>query len=185
MRYKIGIVTVGAALLCGIVWAAFFFASPGTAREDEVPVAYTARLYIPSIGVDALIEDMGITPAGAMETPEGPDNVGWYSLGSRPGEVGTATIAGHRGWKNGSAAVFDHLDALRKGDVIQVMNSSGELDSFIVRETRVYGRDEYAPEVFVSSDGTHLNLITCVGDWDRSLKTSAERLVVFTDKISP
>jgi len=167
-----------------MVWVAFAFATSETARVDEALAEDTVRLRIPSIGVDALIEDVGITPAGAMDTPKGPDNVGWYSLGSRPGEVGTATIAGHRGWKNGSTAVFDQLDALRKGDVIQVVGSGGKLDSFIVRETRVYGRDEYAPEVFVSSDGTHLNLITCVGDWDRSLKTSAERLVVFADKVS-
>lgn len=141
------------------------------------------RLTIPSIDVDAEIESLGLTPAGAMDTPEGPDNVGWYSFGVRPGEIGSAVIGGHRGWKNGEPAVFDDLGTLKKGDSVIVNDPYGTY-TFIVRETRLYDKDAIAPEVFSSSDGVHLNLITCVGVWNEELKSSEERLVVFAD-LSP
>lgn len=141
------------------------------------------RLKIPRIGVDAAIEHVALTPDGAMDTPDGPLNVGWYSLGSYPGEEGSAVIAGHRGWRNGQPAVFDNLDKLQVGDTIAVVTAKGEEHTFKVRETRRYDRDSVVPEVFVSDEGTHLQLITCVGPWDRELKSSAERLVVFADAV--
>src|ERR1035437_3158037 len=36
------------------------------------------KLQIPSIGVDANIESLGLTSAGAMDSPVGPNDVGWY-----------------------------------------------------------------------------------------------------------
>ena len=55
--------------------------------------------------------------------------------------------------------------------------------TFVVREIRTYGKDESAHDVFGSSDGkAHLNLITCMGVWNKTEKTRSERLVVFTDK---
>jgi LPXTG-site transpeptidase (sortase) family protein len=141
------------------------------------------RLKVPSIGVDAAIERVALTPDGAMDTPDGPQNVGWYSPGPYPGEEGSAVIAGHRGWKDGIPAVFDDLDRLRVGDRIIVVDDEGNEHAFIVRETRVYQKDSPAPEVFVSNEGVHLNLITCVGAWDSALQSSEERLVVFTDLV--
>lgn len=150
-----------------------------------LPVASVAgsieRLKIPSIGVDAAIERVSLTQEGNMDTPDGPLNVGWYSLGPYPGEAGSAVIAGHRGWKNGEPAVFDELDRVREGDAILVTDPQGKEHSFVVRETRIYKRDSQVPEVFVSEDGIHLNLITCVGAWNADLQSREERLVVFAD----
>lgn len=159
-------------------------------RTGILPVPKTAtptsveRLKIPSIGVDAAIERVALTPDGAMNTPKGPRDVGWYSLGPYPGQTGSAVIAGHRGWKDGIPAVFDGLDRVRKGDHILVIDAQGNNHTFVVRETRTYKRDSYAPEVFASSDGAHLNLITCVGPWNPALKSTEERLVVFSDLVS-
>lgn len=164
------------------------FASYGTYAESQsYPLTASAqaeeRLKIPRIGVDAVIEHVVLTPDGAMDTPDGPQNVGWYSLGPYPGEEGSAVIAGHRGWKNGEPAVFDNLDKLRVGDTIAVVNSKGEEHTFMVRETRRYDRDSVVPEVFISDEGTHLQLITCVGAWDPELKSTDERFVVFADAV--
>ena len=118
-----------------------------------------------------------------MDVPKGPDEVGWYNLGPRPGEVGSAVVAGHKGWKDGRRAVFDNLDKVRIGDKIEVEVEGGETLTFVVRELRTYDKDAIAPEVFTSSDGlAHLNLITCVGDWNEERETSSERLVIFTDR---
>jgi len=67
---------------------------------------------IPSINIDAAIEYVGLTSNGAMAVPKGPNDVGWFELGPRPGDIGSAVIAGHDGWKDGIPAVFDNLSKL-------------------------------------------------------------------------
>jgi LPXTG-site transpeptidase (sortase) family protein len=118
-----------------------------------------------------------------MDVPKGPNEVAWFDLGPRPGENGSAVIAGHYGWKNNVPAVFDDLHKLRKGDKIYFEDEKGAITTFVVREIRTYTKDEAAPDVFGSSDGkAHLNLVTCTGAWNEAEETRSERLVVFTDK---
>lgn len=154
-------------------------ADAGLEQNGRMPI----RLTIPRIGVDAFVEYMGITSDGAMDTPTGPDTVGWFNLGPRPGEVGSAVIDGHFGWKNGVSAVFDHLSELQKGDLLYVEDGMGTTTIFIVREKRLYNPQTEAPSVFISSDGkAHLNLVTCEGVWDAVSKSYSGRLVIFADK---
>lgn len=141
------------------------------------------RLKIPSINVDSAVEYAGLTPDGAMDVPKERANVAWFNLGSRPGENGSAVIAGHFGWKNGIAAAFDNLSKLHKGDKVYVADKNGATTTFVVRELRRYSENEDASGVFNSSDGkVHLNLITCEGTWNTARKSYSNRLVVFTDK---
>ena len=147
------------------------------------PVGRPAHLKIPSINVDAPVEYVGITSDGAMDAPKERANVAWFNLGSRPGEIGSAVIAGHYGWKNGKGSAFDNLYKLRKGDKIYVEDDKGVIISFVVRESRRYDPKADSSDVFGSNDGKpHLNLITCEGVWDKVSKTYSKRLVVFTDK---
>jgi len=142
------------------------------------------RLKIPKIHVDAQIDLMGLTKAGAMESPVGGKNVGWFKLGTYPGAIGSAVIAGHYGpWKNGDGSVFDNLSSLTKGDKIYVQDASGRTATFIVRESRMYDPKADASDVFGSNDcKAHLNLITCEGIWNKATKTYSARRIVFTDK---
>lgn len=141
------------------------------------------RLRIPSINVDAAIEYVGLTPEEAMDGPKNFNNVGWFKLGSRPGEKGSAVIAGHRGWKDGVATVFNNLHNLHKGDNLYIEDGKGTSISFIVQESRTYDPEEYVSDVFSQNDGSHLNLITCDGVWDKSQKTYTKRLVIFADAV--
>lgn len=156
----------------------------GSSQEQaNTKIELPVRLKIPSIDVDASVDSVGLTSDGAMDVPKNPDEVAWFHLGSRPGQIGTAVMAGHYDWINNKPAVFDHLDKLRIGDKISVEDEHGVVITFVVRETRVYDNDEIVPEVFGSNDGkAHLNLITCTGSWNKAKKTYSERLVVFTDK---
>jgi sortase A len=142
------------------------------------------RLNIPQINVNAVIERVGLTAAGAMDVPKGPADTAWFDLGPRPGEKGSAVISGHYGWKNGIPAAFDDLHKLQKGDKIFVGDEKGATTTFMVREMRMYDQNADATDVFGSNDGqVHLNLITCEGVWDSVKKSYSNRLVVFTDKI--
>lgn len=153
-------------------------AQPAQARV-ELPV----RFKIPSINVNAAVEYVGLTPLMDMDAPKDPANVGWYSIGPRPGEVGSAVIDGHFGYRNNLPAVFDNLSKLPPGDKVYVEDKTGGVVIFVVRESRNYDPSSDATAVFRSNDGkAHLNLITCEGTWNESQKSYLTRLVVFTDK---
>lgn len=141
------------------------------------------RLKIPKINVDATVVYVGLTPQGAMGAPKTQGDVAWYTGGARPGENGTAVIAGHYGWIKGNPSVFNDISTLRKGDKIYIEDDTGVTISFVVREIRTYDPKADTATVFGSTDGaSHLNLITCEGAWDAGRKTYTERLVVFADK---
>jgi LPXTG-site transpeptidase (sortase) family protein len=140
-------------------------------------------LIIPAIDVDAAIAPVGLTAAGVMGVPVGPTSTTWFDLGPRPGEIGSAVIAGHEGWKDGIAAIFDNLYELRPGDKIHIIDNQGVTMTFVVRALKLYDQNADAASVFSSSDGkAHLNLITCEGTWSAAQKSYSNRLVVFADE---
>lgn len=153
------------------------------AEVEQPSVGYPVRLLIPVIYVDAAIESKGTTDTGAMDVPKDPNDVSWFNKGPRPGEKGSAVIAGHFGWSNGRAAVFDDLHKLRAGDSIIITDDTERNFSFVVREVRSFNTNENAQEIFYSSSGKHLNLITCEGAWNPVLKSYSDRLVVFADAV--
>lgn len=158
-----------------------------SSRENipaKLRVGFPVSMTIPSIGVDAFMQYVNTTPDGSMDAPDGPKNVGWLDIGARPGDIGTAIIAGHSGYSRGIQGVFDDLDQVSIGDHIEIRDDKGSVMVFVVREIKSYPRDADASEVFNSNDGkAHLNLITCNGSWDNILKTHSKRLVVFTDRV--
>lgn len=143
------------------------------------------RLAIASLGINTTVQPVGLTSDGNMAIDDNIDKVAWYQLGPKPGEEGSAVIAGHYGWRNGVGAIFNDLHTLRAGDKVAVYDANNDVKTFVVRLIRSYDPNADTTEVFKSDDGkAHLNLITCEGVWQSSLKTYSERLVVFTDQES-
>jgi sortase A len=155
----------------------------GAKSKSTQPVqkALPQRITIPTIGVIAAIQLVGLTPEGAMEVPSSIRDVGWYKYGSQPGEPGSAVIAGHYDGKNGTKGVFEKLHLLKRGDKIYIEDSALKMKIFIVRESRRYNPEADSSAVFNQSNGSHLNLITCEGSWDDAQKSYSKRLVVFAD----
>ncbi len=146
-------------------------------------VADPARLVIPALAVNAPIEKVGIAPDGNMETPTQNTltGVGWYDVGPRPGEPGSAVIDGHLDGVGGVPAIFWNLHNLHVGDSVMVVDSAGKTLHFRVTRLASYPRTASpVQEIFGSGGGTFLNLITCAGDWDVSQQQMTQRLVVYT-----
>jgi len=152
--------------------------------KSELSAGLPMQLKIPIINVDTSIYYVGLKSDGTMDIKPDPTVVAWYEFGPKPGEVGSAVIAGHYGWSaDGSASVFNNLHLLNKGDEILVINSKNVTITFVVRESREYDPDADAENVFKSNDGkSHLNLITCEGIWENAKNTYSNRLVIFADK---
>ncbi len=155
---------------------------PPMASPVSPPFPFT-RLHIPAIGVNAPIESVGVRPDGTMETPaQRPWNdVGWYNAGPRPGERGSAVIAGHLDRPGGNPAVFWRLRDLHIGDSVLVVDASGKALRFQVKRI-IFFQPQDAPvqDVFGNTAGSFLNLTTCAGDWIPTQHQTALRLVVYT-----
>lgn len=153
--------------------------------EGHRGIGVPVRIRIPRIALDAAVEKVTLAADGSMGVPKRPLDAAWYALGPRPGEEGSATIAGHLDWFDGATAVFADLHEVKSGDVVTVQDDKGSTITFVVRETRHYDAAADASDVFVSNDGrAHLNIVTCDGSWDRGAEQYTKRLVVFTDKVN-
>lgn len=139
------------------------------------------RIVIPSINVNAKVDDVGLTEIGAMGVPEKIEDVGWFSFGVKPGQKGSAVMAGHLNGKSGERGVFADLEKIQAGDRFYVEDETGVASWFVVRKVKEYDPG-FASEVFEKDDGIYLNLITCGGEWKKSVKSYSKRLVIFSEK---
>lgn len=185
-RVMFGSVLVGCGLATALGYAVVHKTTTTatiTPIEAKASVGAPVQLAIPAIEVDAKVEDVGLTPDGAMDSPSNQDGVAWYQLGPRPGEIGSAVMAGHYGWKSAAGSVFDNLHKLQPGDTVNVTDDAGVQTTFVVRESKMYDLKMDDTDVFHSTDGiAHLNLVTCGGVWNEDKHMYSNRLVVFTDK---
>jgi len=159
---------------------------PRVVHENIPAVVFSVptQLRIDGINVAATVQPVGLTPNGDMAIDENPEQVAWYKLGPKPGEEGSAVIAGHYGWKNGVPSIFNDLHTLVKGDKITTIGEDERAVTFVVTRSEVYAPNQDATDVFKSDDGkAHLNLITCQGAWNSRQSTYTQRLIVFADLV--
>ncbi len=172
------------SLLAAIVALALSMGGLSLASVTIHPApAPSTHLLIPVIGVNAPIESVGVRANGTMETPrQSPwTDVGLYNAGPRPGERGSAVIAGHLDRPGGNPAVFWRLRELHVGDEVQVVDTQGKTLHFHVTRIASYPPQQ-APvqDIFGNTAGSFLNLTTCAGDWIPTQGQTTLRLVVFT-----
>lgn len=138
---------------------------------------------IPTLEIEATIEDVGILENGQMGVPEDVNGVGWFEPGTNPGAIGNSVLAGHVDSRIGPAVFFE-LESLVAGDEVIIVSDTGEELTFIVKAKESYDRKE-APieEIFGATDSRSLNLITCSGLFNREAGTHDERLVVYTELV--
>lgn len=148
-------------------------------REGIIPLT----IEIPSIGVEAEVEDVGLLENGQMAVPEGSENVAWFEPGPKPGEPGNSVIAGHVD-DTVNPAVFYDLHKVQIGEHIYVTDQQGKRLTFLVRKKEIYPRtDAPLDDIFGFTYLSMLNLITCEGEYDPETTERAERLVVFAELV--
>jgi sortase A len=134
--------------------------------------------------VDAVVGAVGLRADGSMDVPDNLWTSAWWAAGPRPGQVGNAVIAGHRGV--GTPALFSHLERMQPGDWIYVSDGAGNELIYVV--TRVASLDlstSTRHAVFGTGPTSQLVLITCFGDYIASARTYDHRLVVFARPLLP
>lgn len=156
-------------------------ASPPTPTPIPQPILYTPKqLSIPKIGLTANIVPVGLDNNGRMDVPNNFVDVGWYDLGYKPGEQGSAVLDGHSDDFHGNPAVFYHLDELQPGDQILVTDQMNKVYTYVVSDNEVYPVDQLPlQQIFTTHDQARLNLITCHGTWDDGAQTYNQRTVIY------
>lgn len=155
--------------------------APPSAPVTIPPSEFPIRLRVPSIGINAAVQQVGINTKGNMSAPSNYSDVGWYKYGTLPGNMGSAVIDGHVDNGLGFAGVFKRLRDVKVGDDIYVETSGGRELHFVVSSIETYPYLEVPLEtLFTRSDLPRLNLITCDGVWLPTGKTYDKRLVVYT-----
>ena len=169
------------------------------------PVNVALELWIPALQLNVPVVEVGITSNNVMDAPWGPaddpvwQEAFWYRGSGIPGDLGTATIAGHLADILGRPAAFARLGDLRPGNLIIIYDTqSGRNIRFLVVKTEIYSTAQAAdPSVLAQIYGSgpvsgmgaqpapdglsHLTLITCSGDWVNGAYD--RRLVVYSQRI--
>jgi hypothetical protein len=137
------------------------------------------RIEIPSIGVDAAVDPLGLNPDGSLEVPTDFARTGYYTGRPKPGDAGPAIIVGHIDDKSGPAA-FYHLRDLRPGAEVRIHRADGSLVVFDVERSRQVPKNAFpSDEVYGPTPDPTLRLITCGGGFDRSAGHYRDNTIVF------
>jgi Sortase domain len=159
---------------------------PGTRAAEQAltaPSAPPTKLVIPTLGVAAVVEAVGVAADGTMAVPAQADHVAWYQPGVAPGDAGNALFDGHLDWWTGPA-VFWHLANLRVGDQVEVVRADGSQLAFTVDSTSTYPWNSRPDGLFTTIGPPSISLVTCSGSWDRQRQTYLSRLVVHATLVS-
>jgi sortase (surface protein transpeptidase) len=156
-------------------------ADPHQPPEEAKPIAVPVELKIDAIGLTAPIGPYGVDErTGRMAVPDNITEVGWYRFGPKPGEPGSAVLAAHVDLAGLGPGVFFDLATLVEGDLISVAYADGSKVDFRVVARGLYHKDELPLDAVFSRQGPPvLTLITCGGDFDRSVSRYDSNVVVY------
>ena len=146
-------------------------------------VARPVYLSIPVIGVRTRLIKLGLTAQRTLQVPASTSVAGWYTGGPRPGQVGSAVIAGHIDSYLGPG-VFFRLRLLRPGDRVYVRQAGGALAVFRVYAEHSYPKDHFPTQrVYGPAPDPELRLITCGGTFDPAIGSYLNNVVVYAAQI--
>lgn len=142
------------------------------------------ELILPAAGIRAAVVQVGLTPDGAMGSPDNPFVVGWFNRSALPGETGNALLGGHRDYQdrdgNIDVGVCWKLDDTRVGDQLIMFDQSQNRYYVydIVDKATIRPDSKEAIRYLSQTRESVVTLITCSGDFDEQTHSYEERIVV-------
>lgn len=138
------------------------------------------RLEIAALNIDtSFVAPLGLMPDQTVSVPNSYDQVGWYSGGPTPGEIGPAVILGHVDSLEGPA-IFYSLGQLSKGDEILLTRADGSMATFLVTKLQRYPQSNFPTrDVYGPTDTPTLRLVTCSGLFNKDEQRYSHNLVVY------
>lgn len=170
-----------------IVGAAQPSPSPTETPSDRtVPRAAPTRLSIPSVGIDAPIEeytDADVVAHDGWVDPPSRDKVAWWSGGGTPGDPADNTVYlyGHVSYLE---AVFNSLDAVTPGDEIAVTTEAGLLTYLVTDVLEPIAKSDLPLDATIAQAVPgRLILIGCYRPPDQGTQPTTHNLVVVARQV--
>lgn len=145
-----------------------------------VPSSADTTLSLPSLGISAPVETVTVRQ-GALQVPEKPSHVGWWSGSALPGSAsGTVVIDGHVDSASyGRGALFG-LSELNSGDRLTIHAPGSTPVGYRVVARQVYVKSQGLPaDLWASGGASRLVLISCGGTFDKKTLSYQDNVVVF------
>ena len=142
------------------------------------------ELILPSAGIRASVVQVGLTPDGAMGSPDNPFVVGWFNRSAVPGQPGNALLGGHRDYEdvsgNVDVGVCWELNETEVGDQLIMFDQSSDryLVYDIVETASIRPESPEAARYLSQTRESVVTLITCSGVFDPESHSYSERIVV-------
>jgi hypothetical protein len=147
----------------------------------EPPVVDVAPLSISIEGIKleaAPVVPVGVDEAGEFEVP-GAFEVGWYQLGSAPGQPGSTVLAAHVNWR-GDNGRFLRLGEVEPDALVEVGLADGTSRRYRVVERAIYDKLTLPYDrIWTQSGPETLVLITCGGEFNRKIHRYKQNIVVY------
>ncbi|MGW0668623.1 class F sortase [Streptomyces sp. NPDC002746] len=157
-------------------------AAPKTAAPGpSLPRSEPKRLRIPAIAVDAPFTPLSIGSSGQLDAPPPNDKnlAGWFKDGVTPGERGAAIVAGHVDTTTGPA-IFLQLRFLQPGATVDITRTDGTVATFKVDTVETFSKAKFPDKrVYADTPDAQLRLITCGGNYDKTVRDYEDNVVVF------
>lgn len=154
--------------------------------ESAPAVADPTSVTIPALGVGAPVDRVGLEPDGGMEIPHDIRRVGWYEPGVRPGETGSAVIAGHVDSRSQGRGALWGLKELDAGNTVTIGHADGRSTTWRVTSRTSHVKEQLPiGELFTRFGDTRLVLITCGGSFDSARGRYTHNIVVIAEPVEP
>jgi sortase (surface protein transpeptidase) len=145
-----------------------------------LPASAPVALEIPSIDVKSSnFVDLEVGKNGTIDVPGSADEVGFYTGGPTPGQIGPAVLGAHVDSTKGPG-IFYNLGAVKPGAKIHITRQDKTRTTFVVDRVAVYPKDDFPTEEVYRGDfdRAEIRLVTCGGTFDR-VKHYLDNVVVF------
>jgi sortase (surface protein transpeptidase) len=161
-------------------------APPETAAAPTAPAVapVPVRIEVPALGVDSVVDPVGVAPDGRMALPDDVGRVGWYRFGPAPGADGSAVIAGHVDDREQGLGALAPLREAAVGTEIVLTDAAGKTTRWRV-VSRELIRKQVLPldRLFARTGPPHLTLLTCGGPFLPELGSYRDNVVVVAEPV--
>ena len=143
------------------------------------------RIVISKIGVDSLVQNVGIDQNQQIAVPNNIHIAGWFIDSVRPGESGLSIIDGHVNGVSSDEGVFKRLNELAEGDTVQIIMGDDSVVDFNVYSNQEIATADSASVLYsqVPEIENQLNLITCTGNFDRAVRQYDKRQITILERL--
>ena len=162
--------------------------APATPQEEEpspepepekAPIeAWPVWMYIPSIGVDAEVQDTGTDyVADSMEIVPSGRIISWWRESAIPGNDGNAIFGGHNKWSGAYGQLYS-MDTMNIGDEMEIVYDDGTSLIFRLESVFVYPLATAPADIIMDTGGeARVTVITCKEPFNPNTGTSDNRII--------